>query len=117
MAFDQERLDDAVAAFRINRDLGQDTEFTRFMADNDLPADDFERLVVTDEMVRWACGQAEWEAFGHLLDDLRLKGEYAPLVARARAKLDDDGRPGAAARRAGRHRVVFRSTARHGGAG
>ena len=95
MAFDQERLDDAVAAFRINRDLGQDAEFTRFMADNDLPADDFERLVVTDEIVRWACGQAEWEAFGHLLDDLRLKGEYAPLVARARAKLDD-GRPGAA---------------------
>ena len=97
MAIDQERLDDAVAAFRINRDLGQDAELTRFMADNDLSAEDFERLVVTDEMVRWACGQAEWEAFGHLLDDLRLKGEYARLMTRARAKLDDDGRPGAAA--------------------
>jgi hypothetical protein len=97
MAIDPERLDDAVAAFRISRNLEQDAELTRFMADNELSAEDFERLVVTDEMVRWACGQAEWEAFGHLLDDLRLKGEYARLVTRARAKLDDDGRPEAAA--------------------
>ena len=117
MAIDRDRLDDAVAEFRTSRDLGQDVELTRFLADNDLSAPDFDRLVATDEMVRWACGQAERDAFGHLLDDLRLKGEYAQLVARARAKLDDDGRPGAARRWAGRHRVVFRSTARHGGAG
>ena len=97
MAIDQDRLDDAVAEFRTSRDLGQDIELTRFLADSDLSADDFERLVVSEEMVRWACGQAEWDAFGHLLDDLRLKGEYAQLVARARAKLDDDGRPGPAA--------------------
>ena len=97
-----------MAEFRISRDLGQGIELTRFLADNDLSAEEFDRLVVTDEMVRWACGQAEWAAFGDLLDDLRLNGEYAQLVARARAKLDDDGRPGAAARGAGRHRVVFR---------
>ena len=97
VTIDQERLDDVVAEFRTSRDLGQDTELTRFLADNELSAPDFDRLVVTDEMVRWACGQAEPDAFGHLLDDLRLKGEYARLVARARAKLDDDGRPGAAA--------------------
>jgi AraC-like DNA-binding protein len=97
VTIDQERLDDAVAEFRTSRDLGQDTELTRFLADNELSAPDFDRLVVTDEMVRWACGQAEPDAFGHLLDDMRLKGEYARLVARARAKLDDDGRPGAAA--------------------
>jgi hypothetical protein len=96
MAIDRDRLDDAVAEFRTSRDLGQDVELTRFLADSDLSADDFERLVVSEEMVRWACGQAEGDAFGHLLDDLRLKGEYAQLVARARAKLDDDGRPGAA---------------------
>ena len=96
MAIDRDRLDDAVAEFRTSRDLGQDIELTRFLADNDLSADDFERLVVSEEMVRWACGQAEGDAFGYLLDDLRLKGEYAQLVARARAKLDDDGRPGAA---------------------
>jgi hypothetical protein len=96
MAIDRDRLDHAVAEFRASRDLGQDVELRRFLADSDLSADDFERLVVSEEMVRWACGQAEWVAFGHLLDDLRLKGEYAQLVARARAKLDDDGRPGAA---------------------
>jgi AraC-like DNA-binding protein len=38
--------------------------------------------------VRWACGQAEGDAFSGLLDDLRLNGEYARLVASARAKLD-----------------------------
>lgn len=89
VTIDGERLHDAVAEFRISRNLEQGTELTRFLADNDLSAEEFERLVVTDEMVRWACGQAEWDAFGHLLNDLRLNGEYAQLVTRARAKLDD----------------------------
>ena len=97
VTIDGERLHDAVAAFRISRNLEQGTELTRFLADNDLSAEEFDRLVVTDEMVRWACGQAEWAAFGDLLDDLRLNGEYAQLVTRARAKLDDDGPPGTAA--------------------
>ncbi|HTQ92491.1 MAG TPA: TfuA-like protein [Streptosporangiaceae bacterium] len=90
VAVDGERLHDAVAAFRISRHLEHGTALTRFLADNDLSAEEFDRLIVTDEMVRWACGQAEWAAFGDLLDDLRLNGEYAQLVARARAKLDDD---------------------------
>jgi hypothetical protein len=97
VTIDGERLPDAVAAFRISRKLEQGTELTRFLADNDLSAEEFERLVVTDEMVRWACGQAESAAFGDLLDDLRLNGEYAQLVTTARAKLDYDGLPGAAA--------------------
>ena len=91
---DSERLDDAIAEFRTRRNLEQDAELTRFLADSDLSAADFERLVASDEMVRWACGQAEWDASGHLLDDLRLKGEYAWLVARAKAKQEYDGRPG-----------------------
>ena len=98
VTIDGERLHDAVAEFRISRNLEQGTELTRFLADNDLSADDFERLVVTDEMVRWACGQAEWDAFGDLLDDLRLNGEYARLVTRARAKLDYDKLAGGACR-------------------
>ena len=97
VTIDGERLPDAVAEFRISRNLEQGTELTRFLADNDLSADDFEQLIVTDEMVRWACGQAEGDAFSGLLDDLRLNGEYARLAARARAKLDYDGRPGAPA--------------------
>ena len=97
VTIDGERLHDAVAAFRISRNLEQGIELTRFLADNDLSAEEFDRLVVTDEMVRWACGQAEWAAFGDLLDDLRLNGEYAQLVTRARAKLDDHGQPGVAA--------------------
>jgi hypothetical protein len=94
---DGQRLHDAIAEFRISRNLEQGTELTRFLADNDLSAEEFERLVATDEMVRWACGQAEWAALGAILDDLRRDGEYAQLVTRARAKLDDDGRPGAPA--------------------
>ena len=90
---DGERLHDAIAAFRNSRNLEQDGELTRFLADNDLSDEDFERLVAADEMVRWACGQAERAAFGGLLDDLRLSGEYARLAARVRARLDDDGRP------------------------
>ena len=38
VTIDQERLDDAVAEFRTSRDLGQDTELTRFLADNELSA-------------------------------------------------------------------------------
>jgi len=83
-----ERLQDAVAEFRISRNLEQGTELTRFLAGNDLSAADFQRLVAADEMVRWACGQAQWDALHDLLDDLRLTGEYARLVTRARAKLD-----------------------------
>jgi hypothetical protein len=102
VTIDRERLDDAVAEFRTNRNLEQDAELTRFLADNELSAEDFERLVVADEMVRWACGQADLDAFGHLLDDLRLRGEYAALVTRARAKLEHDERRATAAGGAGR---------------
>jgi hypothetical protein len=107
VTIDGERLHDAVAAFRISRNLEQGTELTRFLADNDLSAEEFARLIVTDEMVRWACGQAEWAAFGDLLDDLRLKGEYAQLVTRARAKLDDDGPPGGPADFVGSEQVAI----------
>ena len=70
-------------------------ELTRFLAANDLSADDFGRLVAADEMVRWACGQAEWDALDDLFDDLRMRGEYAQLVTRAKAKLDYDRLPSA----------------------
>jgi hypothetical protein len=88
MTIDGERLEDAVAGFRMRHGLDQGADLAQFLAANDMSADDFERLVVADEMVRWACGQAEWDALDDLLDELRLHGEYPQLVARARAKLD-----------------------------
>ena len=94
VAIDGERLDDAVAGFKVSRNLQQGAELTRFLAGNDLSAEDLERLIVIDEMVRWACGQAESDAFRGLLDNLRLNGEYARLVARARTKLDYGEPPG-----------------------
>jgi len=97
MTIDAERQHDAVAEFRTSRNLERDSELTRFLAGNDLPEEEFDRLIITDEMVRWACGQAEWAAFGGLLDDLRLSGEYPQLAARARAKLDEEGPPTAPA--------------------
>ena len=90
----RDRLDEAVAGFRASRNLGQDTELARFLAGSDLSAEDFERLIVTNEMVRWACGQAEPGALGEFLDDLRLSGKYPELASRARAKLDSGGGPG-----------------------
>jgi hypothetical protein len=96
-AIDRDRLDDAVAEFRASRNLGPDTELTRFLADSELSAEDLERLIVTNEMVRWACGQAEAGALGEFVADLRLSGKYPALASRARAKLDDDATPGAPA--------------------
>jgi hypothetical protein len=107
LTIDGDGLHDAVSRFRTSRNLQQDSELTRFLADNDLTAEDFEAFVVTDEMVRWACGQAEPEAFGGLLDDLRLNGQYPPLVARARAKLDDDGSSGGPANTAGSEQAAI----------
>jgi hypothetical protein len=97
LTIDGDRLHDAIAGFKISRNLEQDTDLARFLADNDLSAEEFERLIVTDEMVRWACEQAQLETFGGLLDDLRLNGEYPQLVARARARLAEEERPGAPA--------------------
>jgi hypothetical protein len=96
-AIDRDWLDGAVAEFRISRNLEHDTELTRFLADSEISAEDFERLIAANEMVRWACAQAEPEAAGEFLDDLRLSGEYPKLADRARAKLDDDVIPDAPA--------------------
>ena len=116
-AIDRARLDDALAEFRASRNLGQDTEFTRFLADSDLPAEDFERLIAANEMVRWACGQAEPDALGGFLDDLRLSGQYpgpgAPGQGQAGLRRD----PGRTGRGAGRYPVVLRRAARDGGPG
>lgn len=86
---DRDWLDGAITEFRTSRNLEQDAQLSRFLADSDLSADDFERLIATNEMVRWACGQAEPDAVGEFLDDLRLSGEYPKLASRARAKLDN----------------------------
>jgi hypothetical protein len=72
--------------------LEQGTAFGQFLAANDLSEEDFERLIVADEMGRWACGQAGWDALDGLLDDLRMRGDYARLAVRARGKLDQQKR-------------------------
>jgi hypothetical protein len=94
MTVDGERQREAVAGFRVRNGLEQGTELARFLAANGLSADDFERLVAADEMVSWACEQAEWEALDDILSCLRMRGDYARLVTRARGKLDHQGRQG-----------------------
>jgi hypothetical protein len=89
----------AVADFRARTGLEEGADLARFLTANDLSASDLERLIHTDEMVRWACGQAERDALDDLLDDLRLNGDYSRLVARARQKLGDpDSQPADIAR-------------------
>jgi hypothetical protein len=84
----EERRQDAVAEFRVSNGLSRGADLARFLHANDLPADGFERLVVADEMARWAFQQAEWDGIGNLLDDPRIRGNYASVLARAKGKLD-----------------------------
>jgi hypothetical protein len=83
-----EILEDAIVEFRIENGLTRGTDFARFLADNDLPADEFERLIAIAEKVRWACARAERDALAGLLDDLDMRGEYTRLAARAAAMPD-----------------------------
>jgi hypothetical protein len=88
MMTDPEQRRRAVAEFRMRTGLQEGTDLEHFLTANDLSAGDLERLVATEEMARWACGQAEWDALDDLLDDLRLHGEYSRLMTRAMSKLD-----------------------------
>jgi hypothetical protein len=88
VVIDGERRRDAVGEFRTRSGLKDDNDLARFLAANDLSADGLERLVAAGEMVRWACEQAQPDALDDLLDDLRLHGDYAQLMTRARGKLD-----------------------------
>ena len=121
LTIDGDRLHDAVAEFTISRSLEHDTDLARFRADNELSPEDFERLVVTDEMVRWACEQAQLETFG---SPPRRSAPERGVRAAGDQGQGQAGRRRAAGRtcrhrprRAGRHPVVFRSAARHGGPG
>jgi hypothetical protein len=95
VTIDGERLQDAIAEFRMTMGLEQGADLTQFLAANDLSAADFSRLVAAGEKVRWACGQAERNALDDLLGDLRMRGEYAQLVTKAQAKLGYDRLPSA----------------------
>jgi hypothetical protein len=81
-----ERLREAVRDLRKAHGLEQDDDFARFLTANGLSAGDFDRLAADEELIRWACGQAEREAAGALIDELRMSGQYAPLAVRARVK-------------------------------
>jgi AraC-like DNA-binding protein len=94
MMVDGRRLQDAVAEFRMRSSLERGAEFAEFLAASDLSAGDFERLVIVDEKVRWACGRAEWDALSDLANDLGMRGDYGRLVTRAREKLDQLRRSG-----------------------
>jgi hypothetical protein len=93
---DGERLREAVAEFRTRSGLAEGAGLANFLTANDLSADELERLIVADEMVRWACQQARPDAIEGLLAELRLHGDYAPLMTRARGKLDRQAPPGVA---------------------
>ena len=121
LTIDGDRLHDAVAEFTTSRNLGNDTDLARFLADNELTPEDFERLVVTEEMVRWACEQA---AAGDVRCPPRRSAPERGVRAAGDQGSGQAGRRRAAGRtcrhrlrRAGRHPVVFRSAARHGGPG
>jgi hypothetical protein len=88
MMIGAQRRQDAIAEFRISNGLERGADLARFLNANDLSADGFERLVVADEMLRWACEQAGWDGIGNLLNDLRIRGTYASVMAGAKGKLD-----------------------------
>ena len=121
VTIDGERLHDAVAEFRTSRNLERDSELARFLAGNDLAEEEFERLVITDEMVRWACGQAE---SGRVRRPPRRSALERGIRAAGGQGQSQAGRRRAAERTcrhrplgAGRHPVVFHSAPRHRGPG
>jgi AraC-like DNA-binding protein len=89
MVVEGERLQDAVAEFRISNGLERGVELTAFLAANDLSAEEFERLVIVDEMVRWTCERIGSEALANMLDDLRMQGDYTRLMIRVKDKLSN----------------------------
>jgi hypothetical protein len=58
----------------------------RWLADNDLTRAAFARLVDEEAQLEQLEGQSRWRAETHLLDGLRIKGEYSRYAVRARAK-------------------------------
>ena len=94
MTESSQRTGEAAREFRAERGLQDDADFALFLTANDLSAAEFERLVATDGKVRWACDRSEQEAFGGLLDELRIRGQYQELAGRARDKAAETARRG-----------------------
>jgi hypothetical protein len=69
-------------------------DFDAWLEENELSQKDFIRLMEDETRIRWLTTVAEPEVAGHLVDHLRMSGEYTQLLARIRDKqrvLDGDG--------------------------
>jgi hypothetical protein len=76
------------AADRLRRRLGLFGRGTldRWLAENDLTPASFGRLIDEEARIEELEALARARADAHLLDDLRVRGDYARYAARARAK-------------------------------
>jgi hypothetical protein len=85
-----ERLHDVIVSFRIENGLESGADFRKFLTDNDLTPDEFKRLITVEEKVRWACERSAEHALEDLPGDLRMRGQYARLAAKAGDKRRSD---------------------------
>jgi hypothetical protein len=72
--------------FRLRKGIDRQTSLHAYLDENELSLQEFEVLVRTDEQVRRTMDDLEREALADLAHDLRVAGEYAAMVRRARDK-------------------------------
>lgn len=83
-----EALAATAVAFRRRHGLADPEDVTGWLADNGLDEGEFERLLRDEVRVRGVLESKEAEIASAVADVLRVRGEFARLAARARAKHD-----------------------------
>jgi hypothetical protein len=94
LAVDQARLQATVVAFRRERGLLKVDDMESWMRENDLTPPRFQSLMEEEALVRWVHGIVQARGLGHVLDQLRLTGDYPKVVQRALDKqrwLEENG--------------------------
>lgn len=86
IALSAEMVSAAVQDFRDEWGLAAPTALDAWLADNDLTADGFSRLLAETMLLSAVDALSALEALHHLPDVLRLNGSYADLLRRARQK-------------------------------
>ena len=86
---DGEVLDQAVEQFRLRHGLDRGEDLASYLETNEIGPLELAHLVRSDEHVRRTTESAQNEALADILVDLRLAGDYARIVPRARDKEQD----------------------------
>jgi hypothetical protein len=76
----------AAETFRRERGMEDPAAFQAWLAENQLSQDEFQELMKAEAALAWVRDQTEIDTAAQLSDCLRMTGQYARLVSRAREK-------------------------------